>query len=317
MNDAPPLLSVLVPVYNNAASLAALHARISAALEADTTDFELLLVDDGSQDASWQVISELADTDPRVKALRLSRNFGQHAAISAALEHARGDRFVLMDADLQDRPEAIPELLAALDGGGHDMVYTTKVGGDDGLINRLSSRAFHAYIGKATGSHAMTRIGTFRAFNRKVAMALLEHRERGIVYGPLMHTIGYNTTYIPVARDPRSESRSSYSFSKRLALAARSLVSYSTLPQRALLWSGGVIVTASLLYLTLIVIQYLRGEPGLAQGLTLIVVLMLFLIGTVMFSLGVLASYLFLIYREVLARPRYHLRQSRNLEPGP
>jgi dolichol-phosphate mannosyltransferase len=313
---ASSLASILIPVYNNAGSLRALVSRIVVALEAACIPFEIVLVDDGSLDSSWSILCELADAEPRIKALRLSRNFGQHAAISAALEHARGSRFVLMDADLQDRPEMIPDLLQALAVGDHDVVYTAKVGGGDSLLQRLTSHAFHGAVSKATDSRMMSGVGTFRAFNRKVADALGGYREHGIVYGPLMHTLGYDTICIPVARDPRAGSRSSYSFTRRFALAFRSLVSYSTLPQRALLWMGGTISAASVLYLVAIVIQHLLGGPSLAQGLTLIVVLMLFLIGIVMFSLGVLASYLFLIYHEVLARPRYHLQQSRNLESG-
>jgi len=313
--DVPsPLVSILIPVYNNAGSLRALHSRIVGTLESARIQFEIVLVDDGSTDASWAILCELADHDQRIKALRLSRNFGQHAAISAALEHARGNRFVLMDADLQDRPETISELLRALAEGGHDVVYTAKVGGGDGLLQRLTSHAFHGFVSKATDTRTMSGVGTFRAFNRKVADALRDYREHGIVYGPLMHTLGYDTICIPAARDSRTGSRSSYSFTRRFALALRSLVSYSTLPQRALLWMGGTISAASVLYLTAIVIQHLLGGPSLAQGLTLIVVLMLFLIGIVMLCMGVLASYLFLIYHEVLARPRYHLQQSRNLE---
>lgn len=311
---ADALLSILVPVYNNAACIGELHARVKAALSDAGIQFELIFVNDGSQDDSWKVISGLAATDDRVKALCLSRNFGQHAAISAALEHASGDRFVLMDADLQDRPELIPKLLEQLASSQHDIVYTLKEGGEETFTRRLTSRAFHSFVGSSTGSHTAANIGTFRAFNLKVAEALLGYRERAVVYGPLMHTMGYRTAFVPVPRDARVGSTSSYTFAKRMALAFQSIVSYSTLPQKFLLWTGGIVCAMSIAYLLAIVVQYLLGNDGLAQGLTLLVVLMLFLIGMVMLGLGVLAAYLFLIYREILDRPRYHVQQAINMD---
>lgn len=310
----PDLVSLLIPVYNNAPYLRELISRTKLVLGPAGIAFEMVLVDDGSRDESWEILAESAEQDRRVKAMRLSRNFGQHAAISAALEHASGNRFVLMDADLQDRPELIPELLRKLDGGAHDIVYTVKVGGDDGIFKRLTSHAFHGMVSDATGSNHVANVGTFRAFNDKIAKALRDYRERGVVYGPLMHTIGYDVAFVQVQRDPRIGSPSSYSFAKRLALAFQSIVSYSTLLQRLLLWSGGAICAATMLYLLVVVLQYLMGRPGLAQGLTLLIVLMLFLIGLIVLSLGILASYMFLIYREILDRPRYHVQRAINLE---
>lgn len=308
------LVSILVPVYNNALHLRELVDRTCRALDQADLPFEFVLVNDGSQDESWQIIAALANADPRIKALCLSRNFGQHAAISAALEHATGDRYVLMDADLQDRPEMMPTLLAKLDSGGHDIVYTLKIGGDESWLKRLTSRAFHALVGRSTRTDTAANIGTYRVFNRKVAAALMRYRERAIVYGPLMHTLGYDTAFVAVQRCERTGSRSSYSFRKRMALAFQSLVSYSTLPQRILLWLGGSICFASVAYLAVVVLQWLLGFSALAQGLTLLTTLLLFFIGVVTFTLGVLAWYLLLIYREVLDRPRYHVQQLLNAE---
>ncbi|MET0891944.1 MAG: glycosyltransferase family 2 protein [Pseudoxanthomonas sp.] len=310
----PHLLSILIPVYNNSAYLRELHARVAETMSAASIAFELVLVDDGSSDDSWGIISELATADPRVKSLCLSRNFGQHAAISAALDHATGDRFILMDADLQDRPEMIPQLLGRLSSEDRDIVYTLKEGAADGLTRRLTSHAFHSFVGSTTGSQTTGNIGTFRAFNLKVADALRGYRERAVVYGPLMHTMGYRVSFVPVPRDPRIGSASSYSFSKRLALTFQSVVSYSTLPQKLLLWAGGLVSGASIAYLLVVVIQHLMGGSALAEGLTLLAVLLLFLIGIVMLGLGILAAYLFLIYREILDRPRYHVQQSLNVE---
>lgn len=311
----PELASILIPVYNNAPYLVELVGRLHNALDGQhARTFEVVFVNDGSHDDSWQVICDLAATDPRIKALQLSRNFGQHAAISAALEHAAGDVYVLMDADLQDRPEMVPALLDKLDAGNHDIVYTLKVGGNEGWLKRSTSHAFHSFVGKSTRTDTVANIGTFRAFNHKIATALLQYRERAIVYGPLMHTLGYDVAFVPVDRDDRVGSRSSYSFRKRVALAFQSIVSYSTLPQSVLLWTGGIICTATFVYLAVVVAQRLLGLQFLAEGLTLLTALLLFFIGVVMFSLGILGWYLFLIYREVLFRPRYHIQQTCNLQ---
>lgn len=314
---ADGLLSILIPAYNNEAYLRELCGRIDSSLSQAGIPFEIVFVNDGSRDRTWQILSELASADVHIKAICLSRNFGQHAAISAALEHAAGDRFVLMDADLQDRPELIPALLERLDGGQNDIVYTLKTGGEDSLVRRLTSRAFHSFVSSSTSSQTETNIGTFRAFNKKVADALLDYRERAVVYGPLMHTMGYRTAFVPVPRDARQGSGSSYTFSKRMSLAFQSIVSYSTLPQKLLLWTGGIVCAASVVYLLAIVVQYLAGGEGLAQGLTLLVVLVLFLIGVLMLGLGIISAYLFLVYREILDRPRYHVQQAINLGDRP
>lgn len=310
----PHLASILIPVYNNAPYLPELVERLRAAFEQSSHGFEVVFVNDGSRDDSWRVISDLAADDPRIKALQLSRNFGQHAAISAALDHANGDLYVLMDADLQDPPELAPTLLDTLVNGNHDIVYTLKVGADEGWIKRSTSHAFHSFVGKSTSTDAVANIGTFRAFNRKVASALSQYRERAIVYGPLMHTLGFDVSFLPVERSERVGSKSSYSFRKRAALAFQSIVSYSTLPQKALLWTGSVISVCTLAYMAIVVVQHLLGLGSLAEGLTLLTTLLLFFIGVVMFSLGILGWYLFLIYREVLGRPRYHVQQVRNLQ---
>lgn len=307
--------SILIPVYNNALHLEQLADRLRTAFEGCGRRFELVFVNDGSRDDSWPILERLAAAEPRIKALHLSRNFGQHAAISAALDHASGDVFILMDADLQDSPEVAPKLLDTLDDGGHDIVYTLKIGDQDGWLKRATSRAFHSFVGRSTRTDAAVDIGTFRAFNRKVAHALAQYRERAIVYGPLMHTLGFNVAFLPVDRQTRVGSRSSYTFTKRAALAFQSIASYSTLPQKALLGTGSTISAATLLYMLVVVGQRLFGGGALAEGFTLLAVLLLFFIGIVMFSLGILGWYLFLIYSEVLSRPRYHVQDARNL-PG-
>jgi glycosyltransferase involved in cell wall biosynthesis len=314
MSSAAPQVSIVVPVYRNADSLPELAQRMATALEATHPNYELILIDDGSPDASWSVIERLAKADQRVRGIRLSRNFGQHPAIAAGFDTARGDLIVLMDADLEDRPESLPGLLDRL-GPGIDIVYTIKAG--DSGESRLTSALFHRVFSRivAGGASVPRNIGTLRAFNRKVLDAIKAHPEYDVLFGPLMFFIGFPSIFVEVERDLRRHGRSSYTFLKRLRLAVRSLISYTDLPHRVFLFFGATIVAAALLYAAVVVVQALLFGAQLPPGLTLIVLLNVLFIGTTMMGLGIIGSYVFRVYQEVLRRPRYIVAQRVNLPP--
>ena len=302
-------LSILVPVYNNQATINQLLDRLRNAL--DGFDYETLIVNDGSRDESLAMLKARAAADPRLKIISFSRNFGQHPAIAAALEHAQGDVLVLMDADLEDRPENIPMLVRTLQDQQCDIVYTTKL---EGATPRgLSSDAYHHVFARTIGVTVPRQLGTFRAFTRKVGNALRAFPERDVVYGPLMFYVGFNYVTVPVERGTRT-GRSSYTFTKRLRLAVNSLITYSDLAPRLLASAGVVMIVAPLLYGGTVLLQYLFSGRSLPQGLTIIVLLLTFLGGTIMLALGVLGVYVFRIFQEVLARPRYVIDETVNLE---
>jgi dolichol-phosphate mannosyltransferase len=310
--SAAPRLSILVPVYNNQATIAQLLDRLRTAL--DGFDYEAVVVNDGSRDGSLSLLKARAAVDPRLRLISFSRNFGQHPAIAAALEHARGDVLILMDADLEDRPEHIPMLVRTLQERQCDIVYTTKL--EESVTARdLSSDAYHHVVARTIGVTVPRQLGTFRAFTRKVANALRAFPERDVLYGPLMFYVGFHSVIVPVERGPRS-GRSSYTFTKRLRLAVNSLVTYSDLAPRLLASAGVVMIMAPLLYGAIVLLQYLFSGRSLPQGLTIIVLLLTFLGGTIMLALGVLGVYVFRIFQEVLARPRYVIDETMNLE-GP
>jgi dolichol-phosphate mannosyltransferase len=294
------MISVLVPVYNNEQTLEPLCARIASALGG--REYEVLLVNDGSRDGSWTQIEKLAALDPHVKAIGLSRNFGQHPAIAAALDHATGDVLVLMDADLEDQPEHIPALLAALDANRCDIVYTVKEGGDSS--NDITSRIYHYVFSRMVGVDVPRRLGTFRAFTRKVQQALRAFPERHVLYGPLMFYVGFRYATMPATRGARSGG-SSYSFAKRLRLAVNSLVTYSDLPPRLFMAIGLGMVALTFLYSLLVIAQYVVIGQRLPRGLTMVVLLLLGLTGMLMLAIGTIGVYVFRIFQEVLARPRY------------
>ncbi len=302
------MISILIPVYNNERTLEALCARVSAALARE--DHEVLLVNDGSRDGSWPLIEKLAAANPRVKAIGLSRNFGQHPAIAAALDHASGDVMVLMDADLEDQPEHIPQLVAALGRHNCDIVYTVKEGGDSS--NDITSSIYHYVFSRMVGVDVPKRLGTFRAFTRKVLLALRAFPERHVLYGPLMFYVGFRYTTIPVARGSRP-GRSSYSFGKRMRLAVNSLVTYSDLPPRLFAATGLGMVALAFVYSLIVLAQYFVVGQSLPRGLTIVVLLLLVMTGMLMLAIGTLGVYIFRIFQEVLARPRYLVDQTINV----
>jgi dolichol-phosphate mannosyltransferase len=305
----------VLPLYQTGVYLHALYQRTCAALEPLTPAFELLMIDDGSRDNAWEIVTELSARDPRVKGLKLSRNFGQHPAICAGFEHARGDAVVLMDADLQDRPEDIPRLLERLTGDV-DIVYTVKETPGDSLVTRLTSRLYHYTFSRLTRTPVPENIGTFRAFTRRVLEALLCYPERNVLYGPLMFHLGFRAEVVQVLHDPRTGGRSAYSFRKRLTLALDSLINYTNLPHRLLLSGGATLAIGCFLYSVLIVGKYLLLGGTAPPGLTLLALLGTFSLGSMMASMGIIGTYVFRVYQEVLRRPRYLIARSVNLEAG-
>jgi glycosyltransferase involved in cell wall biosynthesis len=310
VNRDGPAVSIVAPVYRNAATLRELARRIATTLASTSPDYELILVDDGSPDEAWRVIDALAREDVRVRGIRLSRNFGQHAAIAAGFDHARGAAIVLMDADLQDRPEELPVLLARL-GGDVDVVYTIKRGGEGTGSRTLTSRLFHATFQRITRRAVPADIGTYRAFSRKVLLALRQYPEANVVFGPLMFFVGFNAAYVETVR-AAGGSGSNYTFLRRLGLAGRSLASYTDLPARVFLTGGLLLGAAVLAYALLIGLQAVLLGAVLPSGITLLLLVVLVGLALMMLGFGVIGFYLFQVYQEVLRRPRYLVADSRN-----
>ncbi|QLA15809.1 glycosyltransferase family 2 protein [Desulfolutivibrio sulfoxidireducens] len=310
-----PMISIIIPVYNNAPTLAELAERIVTTLAGE--DWEIVFVNDGSRDDSLAVLRELAAAAPRIKVVALSRNFGQHPATNAGMVLARGREIVFMDADLQDRPEDIPLLLARLRDRARpvDIVYTVKSERYDAALTRLTSMIFHHVHSRLTGLQAPPGIGTFRAFTRRVMVEMLRYGERNILYGPLMLSMGYAHDFIHVPHMERGAGKSSYSFGKRLGLAVSALVRHTDIPYRIFLFLGGGIIVFSFLYAVFNILQYLFWGRILMGGLEVIILLMLFFMGTSCIAMGLIGLYIFQIFQEALRRPRHHIAETINLAP--
>jgi polyisoprenyl-phosphate glycosyltransferase len=307
-------ISVIVPVYNNASTIEELFDRLRVALEPLTSRYEIIFVNDGSADDSWQTIRSMCQSDSRCVGIQLSRNFGQHPAINAALHRASGDITVLMDADLQDRPEELPKLLARFDENDETDIVYTQFTLEAGGKSRVTSRVFHTLYARLTGNRIPTDAGTYRAFTRRVREALLDYPERSAVYGPLMVQMGFDHVYVPVSRSAAVGRKTSYTFAKRLSLAISALISYSSFLHWVVTLIGLLLTSLSGIFLVVITAQYLSGTRVLVNGQLLLIGITVLLSGVLVMCSGILTAYTTRIFQEVLARPKYHV--SRELGTG-
>ena len=219
------LLSILVPVYGAPECLEPLHQRVRDTCLALDVAYELILVDDRCPQGSWQTIKRVAAADPGVVGIRLSRNFGQHAAIQAGLTHIRGDWVVVMDCDLQDRPEEIPQLLAKA-AEGYDVVRAVRGERRDHVVRRFVSRAFYRTLGYLTDTPYLASVANFGAYRRKVIDTITSWPEDTKYFPAIVNWVGYAHAYVAVTHDPRFVGQSSYTFGKLARLAAQVIIGF-------------------------------------------------------------------------------------------
>ena len=229
-----PHLSIVSPVYRAEKILPVLVQRITQAVSAITTDFEIVLVDDRSPDNSWAVIETLARDNPQIKAIRLSRNFGQHYAITAGLDHAKGEWIVVMDCDLQDRPEEIPVLYQkALEG--FDIVLARRAVRKDKFAKRLFSKYFYKVLSYLSGSEQDASVANFGIYNRKVTDAIRQMRESIRYFPTMVQWVGFRAAKIEVQHDERFEGETSSNLRKLMRLASDIILAFSDIPLRILI----------------------------------------------------------------------------------
>ena len=309
-------VSVIVPVFNNSKTLDELVERTVATLSTATKSFEILLIEDGSQDNSWNKIEALTQKHNSCRGIRLTRNFGQHPAIRAGLERSRGEIIILMDADLEDKPEELLKLIDALDSNPAIQVVYTISEYDDGSQGRLSSRIFRRYFNRVTNNTLPNGLGTLRAFTQSIRVELLKYPERSAIYGPLMVEMGFSSDYVKVSRSSIGRGRSSYTILKRLELGISALVLYSKKFYYSLVLTGLTVGLLSVVYLFAVAMQYALGYRGLVGGLTLLLIVSLLGFSALLVLLGLSFVYLSSIYREVLSRPYFHVENEIGDERG-
>lgn len=306
-----PHLSIVSPVYRAVDCLPELYRRLVAAAGHITLDFELVLVDDRSPDGSWQTLEHIASSDQRVKAIRLSRNCGQHYAITAGLDHADGDWIVVMDCDLQDPPEEI-KTLYHMARQGYDIVFARRCDRSDSLTKVIQGAVFYAFLSWLTGEPYDRTVANFSISSRKVVQAFREYRERDRSFPMVMRRVGFSRTTVDVAHAPRFAGTTSYSFRKLLSFALQNVVAASTRPLVMSVQLGLMIATTSLAFSAYVLIQFLRHRIEV-PGWTTLTLLVSFLFGLLFVQLGVIGLYLGRTFEQAKNRPLYHVAESKNL----
>jgi dolichol-phosphate mannosyltransferase len=308
----PPRLSVVSPVFKAENCVGELHRRLTAALRAMDLDYEIVLVDDGSPDRSGEAIERIAASDPRVTALLLSRNFGQHAAILAGLAEARGETIVVIDCDLQDPPESIPLLYAKM-AEGFDVVIARRRARKDSLFKRWTSRLWFALLNRLSDVPIDTDAGAFSIITRAVAAELLRMPNRRSHYQLVLRWLGFRQAYVDVEHGARHEGRSSYSLAKLIGHALSGVVSHSTRLLYFSVYAGFGFVMLAIAQFGYAVFLKLAHGVGVAGWTSLMAAIWL-VGGAILSSLGVIGMYLGRIVEDVQQRPAYVVRRRIRIE---
>lgn len=307
------MLSIIVPVLNEERNIRALYSRVSDVFKSLGQEFELLFVDDGSQDRTYQEISALHQRDVRVKAVSFSRNFGHQAAISAGLDLCEGDAAIVMDGDLQHPPELIGQMIDAWKNG-YEIVYTVRSStADAGALKTLTSTAFYRLFNRLSQLDLPQGAADFRLLDRKVVLAFRQIRERNRFMRGLTSWVGYRSLGIPYKAAERNEGRSKYTFGKMLRFALEGITSFSTFPLRMAIYLGFVLSAAGLCYAAYVL--YIKLFAGHAvPGWASIAVLVAIIGGIQLVVSGIIGLYIGKIYQEVKQRPLYLIRDSLGLK---
>ncbi len=309
-------LSVVVPVYGCAECLTALHDRLTASVTQITDRYELVLVDDRSEDGGWEVLERLARADPHVRAYRLSRNFGQDAAITAGLAQTRGNWVVVMDCDLQEAPEDIPRLWAAA-GEGFDVVRTVRRGWKHSRFRRTTSRAYRRIT---LETDVRPDYSNLSLLSRQVVDAFLRLRDRDREYMIALDWLGFDSTAIEIEHHPRYAGRSGYTVGRLVRAALDGMFFRSTLLLRLVVLCGFLVAVAGLVLAGFEVVDYFAANHSTVPGYTSLAVLLLVLAGVIIVSVGVVGLYVGRIFEQVKDRPLYLIdRRAADLatEPEP
>jgi polyisoprenyl-phosphate glycosyltransferase len=311
MNDgspSSPSISIVIPLYNEGSHLSSLLSDLKAALEETGCPFEIILVDDGSPDDTWQTIRDQAQTFPSLQAVRLSRNFGKELALCAGLERARGDAVIVMDGDGQHPPSLLPVMVERWRSSGADIVQALKVKrGRESVSSKLGALLFYLILNKLSGFE-LKGASDYKLMNRKVVDTWLAMRERNVFFRGMTAWMGFKTIQIPFEVGPRRAGKSGWSYLRRAKLALVGITTFSSFPLHLVTFAGVIffVFAVGLGIQTL----YLKIAGRAFTGFTTVILLELIIASLLMISLGIIGEYLARIYEEVKGRPRYVVTES-------
>ena len=311
--SAPPTISIIAPVYNEEQALPVLYERISEALGAIGEPWELVLVNDGSWDRSYEIMQALHEQDPRVRIVNFSRNFGHQIAITAGADYAQGQAVIIIDADLQDPPSLFADMIDKW-REGYEVVYAVrKERKGESKFKLWTASIFYRLINSITGVDIPLDTGDFRLMDRKVVDAMRRLREHHRFMRGLSVWVGFKQTGVEYVRQERYAGETKYPFSKMLRFALDGITSFSYFPLQLATYFGFAIAGLSILAIILTIILRLSGSQAFfGQATTLVTVL--FLGGIQLISLGIIGEYLGRIYEEVKSRPLYIVDETMGFE---
>jgi dolichol-phosphate mannosyltransferase len=302
--DRNYLISVVVPVFNESEGIEAFYARVTSALGAiGDCDYEILFVDDGSQDDSYRKLVGFATSDLRVRLIKFSRNFGHQIAITAGIDYARGDCVVVIDADLQDPPEVIAQMVDKWHEG-YDVVYGLRADrAGEGRLKLATAALFYRLLKRVTRIEIPVDVGDFRLMSRRATDQLKQLREKDRFVRGLVTWIGFRQTGVPYHRDKRYAGETKYTYSKMIKFALDGITSFSTVPLKLATWLGYGASAVAFLYMLSVFVQKAIGIT--VEGWATVMVGMLFLGGVQLVCLGIIGEYLGRVFNELKPRPIY------------
>lgn len=305
-------LSIISPVYKCETCIEDLIDRLTIYIQSFTLDYEIIFVNDASPDRSWSRLIEIAAIKPSIKLINLSRNFGQHAAITAGLSEATGEWMVVMDCDLQDLPEEIPNLFNKAQEG-YDFVLAERASRNDSFYKKMTSRVFYFVLSYLTGTKQDTSVANFGIYHRKVVDEVLKMGDQ-IKFFPLMiKWVGFSSCKLPVKHAPRLEGSSSYSLLKLLRLSSDVILSFSDKPLKILVKVGFFISILALVFGIITLYSFLAGKI-IVQGYASLIISLWFLSGLIISMLGLVGLYVGKSFDKVKNRQVYIIKEKVNFE---
>lgn len=306
--------SVVIPIYNEEENIPELHRRLTTVLGKLCNDegrladsYEIIMVDDGSTDHSWQLIKELHEKDSRVKGISFSRNFGHHIAITAGLDHAEGEAVILMDGDLQDPPEEIPKFYEKFKEG-YDIVYAIRDKKAEPALKKIASWVYLRMLRRISNVDINLGSGIFRIMSKRCVQDMRRLKEKSRFITGLISWLGYSNTGVMTARHERHAGKSKYPFYRLIKLAWHGITAFSHVPLQVATYFGFIVAFISFLYGGYLVSKKLvYGIP--VMGYTSIMVSLFFLGGIILFVLGSIGEYIGRIYEQVQDRPLYLIKE--------
>ena len=305
-------LSVVVPVYMGTDFIRELYERVKNSVTPLFRDFELILVNDASPDDSWSKIAALCKEDSRVKGINLSRNFGQHYAITAGISNVTGEWVVVMDCDLQDAPEEIPRLYNQA-CEGFSVVFAQRIDREDSWFKRTQSSAFHAVFDYLTDRKSDPTVANFGIYHRKVINAVLEFGDCIKCFPFIVTYLGFKTAYLAVTHYVRKSGESSYTLRKALRFAMGLILAYSNKPLRLFTTFGFVIVAASVVISSYYLFLHFAGRITVS-GFTTVILSIWAICGLLMMQIGIVGVYLGQVFNQTKNRPSFVVEEALNIK---